>query len=139
MIEAIAAHVLMESGEAAAAVTRLEAALPRYPNKLQLVYDYPDALLKAGRPAQASAFAEAQLQRFPQNVYAQLNYTLVTNGVIEYITRNVGDDHVLFGTDAPMRDPRPQAGWLAFTRLPEASKRRIFGANFAGILKRAFR
>lgn len=67
MIEAIAAHVLMDSGEAAAAVTRLEAALPRYPNKLQLVYDYPEALLKAGRPAQASAFAEAQLQRFPQN------------------------------------------------------------------------
>jgi len=67
MIEAIAAHVLMESGEAAAAVTRLEAALPRYPNKLQLVYDYPNALIRAGRPAQASAFAEAQLQRFPQN------------------------------------------------------------------------
>jgi len=67
MIEAIAAHVLMDSGEAAAAVTRLESALARYPNKMQLVYDYPDALLKAGRAAQASSFAEAQLQRFPQD------------------------------------------------------------------------
>ena len=67
MIEAIAAHVLMDGGNPAAAVTRLEAALARYPNKLQLVYDYPDALIKAGRPAQASTFAEAQLQRFPQD------------------------------------------------------------------------
>jgi predicted Zn-dependent protease len=67
MIEAIAAHVLMESGDAPAAVVRLEAALARYPNKMQLVYDYPEALLKAGRAAQASAFAEAQLQRFPQD------------------------------------------------------------------------
>jgi predicted Zn-dependent protease len=66
MIEAIAAHVLMDGGNPAAAVTRLEAALSRYPNKLQLVYDYPDALINAGRPAQASTFAEAQLQRFPQ-------------------------------------------------------------------------
>ena len=67
MIEAIAAHVLMESGDAQGAVVRLEGALARYPNKMQLVYDYPDALLKAGRAAQASAFAEAQLQRFPQD------------------------------------------------------------------------
>ncbi len=67
MIEAIAGHVLLEGGEIEAAVGRFEKALARYPNKMQLVYDYPDALIKAGRAAQASAFAEAQLQRFPQD------------------------------------------------------------------------
>jgi predicted TIM-barrel fold metal-dependent hydrolase len=50
----------------------------------------------------------------------------------------VGDDRVLFGTDAPMRDPRPQVGWLVFTRLPEQSKRKIFGSNFARILGECF-
>ena len=39
----------------------------RYPNKMQLVYDYPEALIKAGRPAAATAFAEQQLVRFPGN------------------------------------------------------------------------
>jgi predicted Zn-dependent protease len=65
MIEAIAGHVLLESGDATGAVARFEAALARYPNKMQLVYDYPDALLKAGRAADAAQFAERELQRFP--------------------------------------------------------------------------
>ena len=76
-------------------------------------------------------------RRFPQ-VVAQLNYTLVTNGVIEYLVDAIGSERVFFGTDAPMRDPRPQAAWLTFTRLAPADKERIFGGNFAAILKRAY-
>jgi len=108
----------------------------------RLVQKYPNMTLHldhCGRSWPYAKWAVELIQRFPKNVYAQLNYTLVTNGVIEYIAESVGDHHVLFGTDAPMRDPRPQAGWLVFTRLPEKSKRKIFGANFARILKQAFR
>ena len=36
-----------------------------------------------------------------------------------------------------MRDPRPQAGWLTFTRLNEVEKRKVFGGNFSVALKRA--
>jgi predicted Zn-dependent protease len=32
---------------------------------MQLVYDYPEALLKDKQPAKAAAFLEEQLQRFP--------------------------------------------------------------------------
>jgi len=64
MIEAIGAHVLMEAGEFDAAIRRIESALQRYPNKMQLVYDYPDALIRAGRSAEAAATAERSLQRF---------------------------------------------------------------------------
>jgi beta-barrel assembly-enhancing protease len=67
MIEAIGAHVLLEAGEIEAAVQRLEAALTRYPSKMQLVYDYPEALLRAKRTANAVTFIEAQLLRFPGN------------------------------------------------------------------------
>jgi predicted Zn-dependent protease len=65
MIEAMAGNVLMGAEEYDAAARRFEAALTRYPNKMQLVYDYPESLLKAKRPAQAAAFAEQQLVRFP--------------------------------------------------------------------------
>lgn len=73
---------------------------------------------------------------FP-NIWTQINFTTVTNGVVEYLVSRLGAHRVLFGTDAPMRDPRPQAAWLTFTRLPEHDKRRIFGGNFQGILRRA--
>ena len=67
MIEAMGAHVLLEAEEINPAVQRLEAALTRYPSKMQLVYDYPEALLRAKRPANAVTFIEAQLLRFPGN------------------------------------------------------------------------
>lgn len=68
------------------------------------------------------------------NLFAELTLTPVTNGVIEWLCGKVGAERVLFGTDAPMRDPRPQLGWVVFTRLPEADKRRILGENFRRIL-----
>ena len=40
--------------EVTAQFARYEAALARYPNKMQLIHDYPEALIKAGRPADAS-------------------------------------------------------------------------------------
>ncbi|HEY8241966.1 MAG TPA: M48 family metalloprotease [Casimicrobiaceae bacterium] len=67
MIEAMAGHVLLDGGEPDKAAARFEAALARYPTKMQLVYDYPEALLAAGRAAQATTFAEAQIARFPQD------------------------------------------------------------------------
>jgi len=67
MIEAMAGHVLLDGGEPDKAAARFEAALARYPTKMQLVYDYPEALIAAGKPAQAATFVEAQLARFPQD------------------------------------------------------------------------
>jgi len=67
MVDAIAGHVMLDSGDIDGAIRRFEAGVNRYPNKMQLVYDYPEALLKAKRPAEAAAFAEAQLTRFPND------------------------------------------------------------------------
>jgi predicted Zn-dependent protease len=67
MIDAMAGHVYMESGDLDAAIARFESALARYPNKMQLIYDYPEALIKAGRPRDAVAFLERELARFPNN------------------------------------------------------------------------
>ncbi len=67
MVEAMAGNVLMGAGEYDAAASRFEKALQRYPNKMQLVYDYPEALMKANRPADAAAFVERELLRFPEN------------------------------------------------------------------------
>jgi beta-barrel assembly-enhancing protease len=67
MIEAMAGQILMQSGQLKAAIARYQAALVRYPHKMQLVYDYPEALLKDKQPQKAAAFIEEQLQRLPND------------------------------------------------------------------------
>jgi predicted Zn-dependent protease len=67
MIDAMAGHVYMEAGDLKLAIARFEGALARYPNKMQLIYDYPEALLKAGRARDAAAFLDRELARFPGN------------------------------------------------------------------------
>ena len=67
MIEGVAGQVLTQSGQLKEAIERYEAALVRYPSKMQLIYDYPEALLKDNQPAKAAAFLTVQLQRFPSD------------------------------------------------------------------------
>ena len=67
MIDAMAGQVLMQSGQLSAAIARYQAALARYPNKQQLIYDYPEALLKDKQPAKAAAFLSEQLLRYPND------------------------------------------------------------------------
>ena len=41
----------------------------------------------------------------------------------------VGADRILFGTDLPFIDCRPQVGYVAAARISDDDKRRIFGRN----------
>jgi len=72
MIDAMAGQVLLQSGQVKEAIARYETALARYPNKRQLVYDYPEALLKDNQPAKAAAFLNDQLLRYPTDGPLQL-------------------------------------------------------------------
>lgn len=68
------------------------------------------------------------IKQYP-NVYAEITYTSVTAGVIDYLVENAGDTRVLYGSDLPMRDPAPQLGWVVFSRLPLDQKIRILRDN----------
>ena len=70
------------------------------------------------------------------NVYAEITLTPVTNRVVEFLVEATDEDHVLFGTDAPMRDPRQQLGWVLWADLPEGTRAKILGLNFQRILER---
>jgi predicted Zn-dependent protease len=72
MIDAMAGHVMLDSGDVQGAIKRFEAGVARYPNKMQLVYDYPEALLAASRDVDAAQFVEKQLARFPNDGPLQL-------------------------------------------------------------------
>ena len=69
-------------------------------------------------------------------MYLQLTYTTVTEGVIEYFCREGLADKVMYGTDAPMRDMRPQLSWVAFADISEENKMKILGGNMQKVLDR---
>ncbi len=69
-----------------------------------------------------------------ENVFLELTFTDVVDGVIEFIVDQAGPERVLFGTDQPMRDASPQLGWVAYARISEEEKVRILGENMKKIL-----
>jgi predicted TIM-barrel fold metal-dependent hydrolase len=100
---------------------------------------YPRASFVIAHSGGAWGFAAhvAQACQACPNIYAEITYTPVPNGMIEWLCEHVGADHVLFGSDVPMRDCRPQLGWVVNSRLSLADKRKVLAENFAGILARA--
>lgn len=101
-----------------------------------LARTYPDVQWIVAHSGGSFAFARrvAAVMKEHPNVWAELTLTPVTNGVIEWMVSEVGDDRILFGTDAPMRDPRPQFGWVAWADVPVESRRKILGENFQRLL-----
>ena len=75
----------------------------------------------------------AVCQRHP-NVFAEITYTLIWYGMIEYLVAELGAQRVLYGSDCIMRDLAPQVGWVAWARIPLEAKRLVLGRNMAGIL-----
>lgn len=70
-----------------------------------------------------------------ENLYLDITGSQVMYGTVEMLVREVGDERVLFGTDTPFLDPRPQVGRVIYSRLPERTKRKILGLNFLSLSK----
>ncbi|MGI6086848.1 MAG: amidohydrolase family protein [Kiritimatiellia bacterium] len=104
----------------------------------ELAQRYPKAtfLIAHAAGSWTAARAAAELIQKHKNVMAEITLTPVCNGTIEYLCRTAGADRVLFGTDAPMRDPRPQLGWCVYARLNVEEKKQVLGENFRRILRR---
>ncbi len=106
----------------------------------ELADRYPDIaffLDHAGRDWDAAESNTALAKRYP-NLYLQHTYTSNTEGVIEYFVESGMEDRLLYGTDSPMRDPRPQLGWIVYANISEAAKRKILSGNMHRLLRRAF-
>ena len=63
------------------------------------------------------------------NVHLDITGSPLLYGALELAVEKVGSGRILFGTDNPFIDPRPQTGRVAFAQIPEADKLRIFGQN----------
>ncbi len=97
---------------------------------------YPNAKFLLAHAGSNWALAEALVPvgRRSGNIYAEITYTSIRYGLVEYLVRELGRDRVLFGTDCVMRDAAPQLGWAAWARIPLEDKRMVLGGNIARIL-----
>jgi predicted TIM-barrel fold metal-dependent hydrolase len=80
------------------------------------------------------ATERAAFARSRPNVYLDLTFTSVLHGVVEYFVEEGLPDRVLYCTDAPMRDPIPQFGWVVYSRIDEADKEKILGGYMLRVL-----
>ena len=77
-----------------------------------------------------------EVARKRDNVYLEITYTSLTNGMIEFMVDEAGADKVIFGTDMPMRDPAPQLAWVCYARISVEDKRKILGLNIKKLIDR---
>jgi predicted TIM-barrel fold metal-dependent hydrolase len=103
----------------------------------QVAASYPQVPFINAHSGSNYAFAESTVEvcRRHPNVYAEITYTLIWYGIIEYLVGELGAHRVLFGTDCVMRDAAPQLGWVAWARIPYADKQKVLGYNMADILQ----
>lgn len=83
----------------------------------------------------AAADVAIEAMQAHKNVYAEITYTSVPGGMIEYLCEHAGADRILYGSDLPMRDPRPQLGWVLYSRLSMAEKRAVLAENAARVIE----
>lgn len=97
---------------------------------------YPRAQFLLAHAGSSWALAEAlvPVARRRPNIHAEITYTSILYGLVEYLVREIGRERVLFGSDCVMRDAAPQLGWAAWARLPLEDKRLVLGGNIARLL-----
>ncbi len=122
---------LMDSGGYPTYLADMEDLAKKYPN-ISFFLDH------AGRNFACAESYAVLAKKYP-NVYLQLTFTSVPEGLIEYLCKEGLADKTLYGTDAPMRDPRPQLGWVAFANISTEDKKKILGGNMRRIADRCFK
>jgi len=75
-----------------------------------------------------------EIAREVPNVYLDIALSMCPARQIEYFVGEVGPERVLFGTDNPFIDPRPQIGRVGLAEIPDEDKVRIFGGNAKTLL-----
>lgn len=102
----------------------------------EIARDYPRANFVIGHAGntpveRGQAIAAAQAN---PNVYLETCSTFRNPGVIEQLVNEAGADRVLFGSDMPLMDPRPQLGKIITAQISDATKRLILGENARRLL-----
>ena len=120
--------IIMHTGAEPQALPKLVGEVaPRYPHANFVMGHSGNTPVERG---QAIAAAQAN-----PNVYLETCSTFRSPGVIEQLVNEAGADRVLYGSDLPLMDPRPQLGKIITAQLSDAARRQILGDNARRLLR----
>ncbi len=63
------------------------------------------------------------------NVFLDLTLSMIPARQVEFFVREVGADRIIFGTDNPFIDPRPQIGRLCLADITQEDRVKIMSGN----------
>lgn len=69
-----------------------------------------------------------------ENIYVDISGAFPEEGLIEYAVEHLGADHVLYGTDIPIRQSSVKIGAVRGAKLTQADRQKIFFDNTARLL-----
>ncbi len=100
-----------------------------------LAEKYPNATIILGHSGFGSEGAQQSIEAAStfRNIYLEITGSTIVYGTLERMVHEAGADRVLFGTDLPFLDPRPQLGRVAFAKISDDEKRLILGLNASRI------
>ena len=101
-------------------------AAPRFPNATFIAAHIGNSEPYRGQCVEAA-------QRSP-NFYVETCSTWRTPGVIEEVVEKIGADHVIYGSDISLMDPRSQMGKIITADISDADKELILGGNAQRLL-----
>ncbi len=97
---------------------------------------FPGADFVAGHAGNTEPYRRQSIdaaRRCP-NYYLETCSTFRAPGVIEELVAEAGAERVLFGSDTPLMDPRPQLGKIITADIDVAAKRLLLGGNARRLL-----
>ena len=103
----------------------------------QMAERYPNARLIMGHyggPEKGAMSEAVNVVNKHENVYADITISYMYEGNLEWLVKEAGAKKVLYGTDLPFIDARPNFGRVALAEISDEDKTDIFGRNMKRIL-----
>ena len=100
-----------------------------------LAAEAPDTVLIAAHAAANHRHFIGALSSRPRNAYVDLSGSFPEYGAVEALVRDIGADHILFGSDAVGRSTASQLAKVVLADVPEADKDLILWRNAARVFR----
>jgi len=96
----------------------------------ELAKDYPDIQWIMGHSGGPyGSYRAVEIAKQSENIFLDTTLSMTPAGQIEFFVSEIGSERIIFGTDNPYLDPRPQIGRVGLARISQQDRINIFSAN----------
>ena len=101
----------------------------------ELAKDYPEIKWIMGHSGGPyGSYHAVELAKENKNIFLDITLSMAPARQIEFFVSEIGSERVIFGTDNPFIDPRPQIGRVGLADVSHQDRVNIFSANAHGMI-----